>query len=182
MIGNDSTSPFYLSVYANAKRPTTSDESLRHYLHDVYNARMAKTYFSGYCHLHLACRCRHLAPQWSRLNPTSKAACVCSKQGPASCHKIMVPSTFHRIQTSFQLKCIVCSASWKANILKVELSVIKIGELLREVWSLRSCLLILPPGALTPQGIKSAMKRGVSKHWWTLQWCASRGWVIAHDN
>ena len=36
---------------------------------------------------------------------------------------------------------------------------IKIGELLRKLWSLRSCFLILPPGALTPQGIKGAMKR-----------------------
>ena len=38
---------------------------------------------------------------WSRLNPTSKAACVCSQQGPASCHKIMVSSTFRQIQNDF---------------------------------------------------------------------------------
>ena len=50
------------------------------------------------------------------------------------------------------------------------------------LWSLRSCFLILPPGALAPQGIKGAVKRNVSKHWCTLQWCASRGWVIAHEN
>ena len=71
---------------------------------------------------------------------------------------------------------------WKANILNVELSMIKIDELLRKLWSLRSCFLILPPGALTPQGIEGAMKRDVSKHWCTLQWCASRGWFIAHEN
>ena len=59
---------------------------------------------------------------------------------------------------------------------------IKIGELLRKLWSLRSCFNILPPGALTPQGIEGAMKRDVSKHWCTLQWCASRGWFIAHEN
>ena len=52
----------------------------------------------------------------------------------------------------------------KANILKVELSVIKIGELLRKSWSLRSCFLILPPGALNPQGIDGAAKRDVSKY------------------
>ena len=74
------------------------------------------------------------------------------------------------------------SAFWKANILKVELSMIKIGVLLRKLWSLRSCFNILPPGALTPQGIEGAMKRDVSKHWCTLQWCASRGWFIAHEN
>ena len=59
---------------------------------------------------------------------------------------------------------------------------IKIGELLRELWSLRSCFNILPAGTLTPQGIECAMKRDVSKHWCTLQWCASRGWFIAHEN
>ena len=39
---------------------------------------------------------------------------------------------------------------------------IKIGELLRKLWSLGICFLILPPGALTPQGIKGAMKRDVN--------------------
>ena len=70
----------------------------------------------------------------------------------------------------------------KNKYIKVELSMIKIGELLRKLWSLRSCFLILPPVALAPQGIKCAVKRDVSKHWCTLQWCASRGWVIAHEN
>ena len=46
---------------------------------------------------------------------------------------------------------------------------VKIGE---------SCFNILPPGALTPQGIEGAMKRDVSKHW-CIQWFASRGWFIA---
>ena len=59
---------------------------------------------------------------------------------------------------------------------------IKIGEFLRKLWSLRSCFNILPPGALTPQGIEGAMERDVSKQWCTLQWCASRGWFIAHEN
>ena len=40
---------------------------------------------------------------------------------------------------------------------------IKIGELLRRLWSLRSCFLILPPGALTPQGTEGAMKLDVTK-------------------
>ena len=35
-------------------------------------------------------------------------------------------------------------------------------ELLRKLRSSRSCLLILPPGALTPQGIEGAMKRDVT--------------------
>ena len=70
----------------------------------------------------------------------------------------------------------------KSKYIKVELSMIKIGELLRKLWSLRSCFLILPPGALSPQGIKGAVMRDVSKHLCTLQWWASRGWVIAHEN
>ena len=70
----------------------------------------------------------------------------------------------------------------KLIIFNLELSTIKIGELLRKLWSLRSCFLVLPPGTLTPQGLEGAMKRDVSKLWCTLQWCASRGWVIAHEN
>ena len=70
----------------------------------------------------------------------------------------------------------------KSKHIKVDLSMIKIGEWLRKLWSLRSFFLILPPGALTPQGIKGAVKRDGSKHWCTLQWCASRGWVITHEN
>ena len=70
----------------------------------------------------------------------------------------------------------------KRKYIKVELSTIKICELLRKLWSLRSCFLILPPGALAPQGIEGAVKRDVSKHWWILQWCASRSWVTAHEN
>ena len=62
----------------------------------------------------------------------------------------------------------------KSKYIIVELSIIEIGELLGKLRSLRSCFHILPPGALTPQGIEGAMKRDVSKHWCTLQWCASR--------
>ena len=137
--------------------------SIMHYGRDVY----------GYCHLCLTIRCRHPAP-WSRLNPTSKAACVCL-QGPASCHKIMVSSTFHQIQNIFfqiEVHCRQCFLRSKY---------IERSELSRKLWSLRSCYLISPPGALTPQGIEGAMKRDVSKHLCTLQWCASKGWVIAHE-
>ena len=77
----------------------------------------------------------------------------------------------------FKLKCIVFRAFRKADIFKVELSMIKICEFLRKLWYLRSGFLILPPGALLHGGLKV---------WWsvthTLQWCASRGWVIAHEN
>ena len=76
--------------------------------------------------------------------------------------------------------CMQCFLKSKCII--VEISMVKIGELLRKLRSLRNCFHILPPGALTPQGIEGAMKRDMSKHWCTLQWCASRGWVIAHEN
>ena len=42
---------------------------------------------------------------------------------------------------------------FKSKYIKVGLSIIKIGELLRKLWSLRSCFNILPPGAL-PRGLK----------------------------
>ena len=70
----------------------------------------------------------------------------------------------------------------KSKCIIVEISMVKIGELLRKLRSLRSCFRILPPGAFTPQGIEGAMKHDMSKHWCTLQWCASRGWYIAHEN
>ena len=54
--------------------------------------------------------------------------------------------------------------------------------IIKKVVVLRSCFNILLPGALTPLGIEGAMKHDVSKHWCTLQWCASRGWFIAHEN
>ena len=47
---------------------------------------------------------------------------------------------------------------------------------------LKKLLPHLATRALTPQGIEGAMKHDVSKHWCTLQWCASRGWFIAHEN
>ena len=40
----------------------------------------------------------------------------------------------------------------------------------------------MPPGAPTPEGIEGAMKRYMGEYWCTLQWCASRGWVIAHED
>ena len=52
----------------------------------------------GYCHLRLNCAVDTLPLV---LNPTSKAACVCSQQGPITCHKVMVSSTFHQIQNNF---------------------------------------------------------------------------------
>ena len=43
---------------------------------------------------------RHPAPGQDFIL-TSKAACVCSQQGPTSCNKIIVSSTFHQIQNNF---------------------------------------------------------------------------------
>ena len=36
-------------------------------------------------------------------------------------------------------------------------------------------------GTYSPE-IEGAMKHDVSKHWCIFQWCASRGWFIAHKN
>ena len=91
-----------------------------------------------------------------------------------------VPFTKSKMIFQIEMYCMQCFL--KSKYIKVELSMIKIGELLRKLWSLRSCFLILPLGALAPQGIKGVVRRDVSKHWCTLQWCASRGWIIAHEN
>ena len=96
--------------------------------------------------------------------------------------KLWCQVPFTKSKTTFQIEMYCLQCLWKANILKVELSTIKIGLSLRKLWSLRSCFLILPPGALTPQGTEDARKRDASKHWCTLHWCASRGWFIAHEN
>ena len=101
---------------------------------------------------------------------------------PHPAMKLWCQVPFTKSKTIFQTEVCCMQCFLKSKYIKVELSMIKIGELLRKLWSFRSCILILPPGALTPQGIGCAMKRGVSKHWRTLQWCASRGWVIAHEN
>ena len=117
---------------------------------------------------------------WSRLNPTSKTACVCLQQGPPSCHKIMVSNTFTKSKTIFQIEMYCMQCFLKSKYIKCKTFNETIGELLRKLWSLRSSFLILPPGALTPQGIDNAMKPGDSNHWCTLQRCASRGWFIGH--
>ena len=59
-----------------------------------------------------------------------------------------VPIT--KFKRFFQIEIYRISALWKANISKVELSMIKIGELLRKLLALRSCFFILPPGHLLP--------------------------------
>ena len=121
--------------------------------------------------------------------PSARAAAAASLvlSGSAERPSVNTIATLKRIKdskwkTKYENKRNEIGAFWKATILKVEISMIKIGELLRKLWASGSCFIILPPRALTPQGIEGAMKRDVSKHWRTLQWCASRGWVIAHDN
>ena len=123
-----------------------------------------------------ASRCRHPAPgQDLILLQRLHVFAQCRDPHPAI--KLWCQLPFTKSKTIVQIEMY-----WKANILKVELSMIKIGELLRKLWSLRSCFLILPSGALTSQGMEGAMKRDVSKHWCTLQWCASGSSSIAHEN
>ena len=135
----------------------------------------------GYCQLRLTCRCRHPVPGPDLIS-LQRLHVFAHNRDPHPAIKVWCQVPFTKSKIVFKFKCIVCSGSWKANILKVEISMIKIGELLRKLLSFRSYFLILPPGVLTPKGIKDAMKRDVSKHWCTLQWCASNGWVIAHEN
>ena len=135
----------------------------------------------GYCQLRLTSRCRHPAPGQD-LIPLQRLHVFAHSRDPHSAIKLWCQVPFTKSKTIFQIEIYCMQCFLKTNILKVELSMIKISELLRKLWSWRSCFLILPPGALTPQGIEGAMKRDVSKHWCTIQWCASRGWFIAHEN
>ena len=142
-----------------------------------YNAhswRLKYTYdrdVVGYCHLRLDSRCRHPAPGQD-LIPLQRLNVFAHSRDPHPAIKIWCQIPFTKSKTIFQIEmyCMQCF-----QLYAVELSMIKIGELFRELWSLRSCFLILPPGALTPQGIEGATKRDVSKHWCTLQLCGSRG-------
>ena len=135
----------------------------------------------GYWQLRLTCRCRHPAPGQD-LIPLQRLHVFAHSRDPHLAIKLWRQVPFTKSKTIFQIELYCMQCFLKSKCIKVELSMIKIGELLRKLWSLRSCFLILPPGALAPQGIKGAVKRDVSKHWCTLQWCASRGWVIAHEN
>ena len=103
----------------------------------------------GYCHLRLTSRCRHPAHGQDLISLQRLHVFAHSRDQNYGV-KYLSPNPKQFIK----LKYIVCSAFWKANILNVELPVIKIGELLRKLWSLRSRFPILPPGALTPRGLK----------------------------
>ena len=126
-------------------------------------------------------RRRHSAPGQDVI-PLQRLHVCAHSRDPHPAIKLWCQVPFTISKTIFQIEMYCMQWFWKSNISKVELSMIKICELLRKLWSLGSCFLILPPGALTPQGIEGAMKRDLSKHWCTFQWCASRGWFIAHDN
>ena len=149
--------------------------------HDVYSARMAETYLAtANCVWPAAVDTLPLHGQ--DLIPLQRLHVFAHSRDPHPAIKLWCQVPFTKCKTILQIEMYCMQCFLKSKYIKVELSMIKIGELLRKLWSLRSCFLILPPGAFTPQGIKGAVKRDVSKHWCTLQWCASRGWVIAHEN
>ena len=98
-------------------------------------------------------------------------------------HRIMVSNTYHKIQNNFSnLNGWYAVLFEKKNIKSRTFNNKNRWIFKNKLWSLRSCFLILPPGALSPQGIEDAMKCDVSKHWCTLQWCANRCWFIVHEN
>ena len=128
-----------------------------------------------------AIRCRHPAGGQD-LIPLQRLHVFAHSRDPHPAIKLWCQVPFTKSKKNFQIEMYCMQCFMKTKYIEVELSMIKIGELLRKLWSWRSCFLILPPGAPTPQGIEGAMKRDVSKHWCTLKWCASRGLVIAHEN
>ena len=126
-------------------------------------------------------RCRHPAGGQDLILLQSLHVFAHSRD-PHPAKQLWCQVPFTKSKTIFQIEMYCMKCFLKSKYIELELSMIKIGESLRKLWSWRSCFLILPPGAPTPQGIEGAMKRDVSKHWCTLQWCARRGWVIAHEN
>ena len=116
----------------------------------------------SYCHLRLISRCRHPAAGQD-LIPLQRRHVLAHSRDPHPAIKLLCQVPFNKSKTIFQIEMYCMQCFLIANILKVKLSVIKIGELLRRLWSLRSCFLILPPGALTPQGTEGAMKLDVTK-------------------
>ena len=135
----------------------------------------------GDCHLRLTGRCRHPAPGQDLIPLQRLHVFANSRTGILSWNcgvKYYSPNP----KQFFQLKYNVCNAFLRSNYIKSRTFNDKNRWIIKEVLSLRSCFLILPSGALTPQGIEGARKRDMSKHWCTLQWCANRGWFIAHGN
>ena len=103
------------------------------------------------------------------LIPLQRLHVFAHSRDPHPAIKVWYQVPFTKSKTIFQIEIYCMQCFLKSKYIKVELSMIITGELLRTLWSLRSCYLILPPGALAPQGIKGVVKRDVSKHWCTLQ-------------
>ena len=135
----------------------------------------------GCWQLCLTSPCRHPAPPQD-LIPLQKLHVFAHSRDPHPAIKLWCQVPFTKSKTTYQIEMYCMQGFLKRKYIKCRVSLINIGELLRKLWSLRSCFNILPPGPLTPQGIEGAMKRDVSKHWCTLQWFANRGWFIAHEN
>ena len=64
--------------------------------------------------------------------------------------KLWCQVPFTKSKTIFQIEIYCMQCFSKSTYIKVELSMIKVSELLWKLWSLISCFLILPPGALAP--------------------------------
>ena len=103
----------------------------------------------GYWQLRLTSRCRHPAPGQD-LIPLQRLHVFAHSRDPHPAIKLWCQVPFTKSKTTSQIEMYCMQCFLKSNILKVELSMIKISELLRKLWSLRSCFNILPPGALTP--------------------------------
>ena len=66
----------------------------------------------------------------------------------------MVSGTFHQILNNFSNWNVLYAVLFEKQYIKSRTFNDKNRRLLRKLWSLRSCFLILPPGALLPRGLK----------------------------
>ena len=122
---------------------------------------------------------------WSRLNPTSKAACVCSQQEPTSCHKIMVSRCqvpFPKSKTTFQIEMYCMQCFLKSKYIKSRAFNDKNRWIIKKVMVFKKLLQHLAARGTYSPGDWRCDEAWREQTLVYLQWCACRGRFIAHGN
>ena len=135
----------------------------------------------GYWQLRLTSRCRHPDPGHD-LIPLQRLHVFAHSRDPHPAIKLWYQVPFTKSKTTFQIEMYCIQCFLKSKYIKSRTCNDKNLWIINKVMVFKKLLQHLATRGITPQGIEGAMKRDVSKHWCTLQWCASRGWFIAHEN
>ena len=94
----------------------------------------------------------------------------------------MVSITFHQIQNNFSNWNALYALLFEKQYIKSRTFNDKNRWIIKKVMVLKKLLPHLATRGTYSPGFEGAMKRDVSKQWCVIQWCASRGWFIAHEN